>query len=40
MDPSISLEEFKTIKLIIQYDGTKYYGWQSQKDENTIQDNM
>ena len=40
MDPSISLEEFKTVKLVIQYDGTKYYGWQSQKGENTIQDSI
>ncbi len=27
-------------KLTIQYDGTDYYGWQSQPDGNTIQDKL
>ena len=27
----------KNIKLIIEYDGTNYYGWQKQNDKVTIQ---
>lgn len=27
----------KNIKLIIEYDGTNYYGWQKQPDGNTVQ---
>lgn len=27
----------KNIKLIIEYDGTYYYGWQKQNDKVTIQ---
>ena len=27
----------KNIKIIIEYDGTRYHGWQRQKDDRTIQ---
>ena len=27
----------KNIKLVIEYDGTNYYGWQKQPDGNTVQ---
>lgn len=27
----------KNVKLIIEYDGTNYHGWQSQKNANTVQ---
>ena len=27
----------KNYKMIIAYDGTRYYGWQRQPDQNTIQ---
>jgi tRNA pseudouridine38-40 synthase len=30
----------RTIKLTIEYDGTNYCGWQSQKDDPTIQDTL
>jgi len=28
----------RNLKLVIEYDGTKYSGWQSQKNGSTIQD--
>ena len=28
----------KNIKLIIEYDGTNYHGWQTQKNAKTVQD--
>lgn len=30
----------KNYKFTIMYDGTRYYGWQKQPDQNTIQGNM
>ena len=29
--------EMKNYKLLVSYDGTRYYGWQRQPDQNTIQ---
>lgn len=31
------MELKRNIKLTIEYDGTKYYGWQIQKNKNTVQ---
>ncbi|MGD9158258.1 MAG: tRNA pseudouridine(38-40) synthase TruA [Desulfobacteraceae bacterium] len=31
------MHEIKNIRLILQYDGTNYHGWQRQKDDVTIQ---
>ncbi len=28
------------IKITVEYDGTNYFGWQSQRDKNTIQDSI
>ncbi len=31
------MEETKNIKIVIAYDGTNYYGWQRQKNKQTVQ---
>ena len=32
------MSEIKNIRLILQYEGTSYHGWQRQKDDVTIQE--
>ena len=34
------MNEKKNIKLILEYDGTRYHGWQRQKNGSTIQDEI
>lgn len=31
------MEETKNIKIVLAYDGTNYYGWQKQKNKQTVQ---
>jgi len=30
----------RNVKLIIEYDGTNYHGWQKQKNAKTVQDTI
>lgn len=34
------MDERKNIRMVLQYDGTRFHGWQSQAEESTIQDIM